>query len=463
MRLALLGSTGSIGQNTLEIVQTYPDEFRIVILSCRSNLNRLMEQAERFRPEWVTVDGNTLSDDQRHTLKSWGIRIAVGTEELRGVLKETSYDLAVNAIMGSAGLIPTIEVLERGIDVALANKESLVMAGRLVMDLAKECGASVFPIDSEHSAIHQCLRGEDHSTIARIILTASGGPFYQNPDIDLSKVTIKEVLNHPTWDMGPKITVDSATLMNKGLEVIEAHFLFDVPPDSIEVWIHPQSIVHSMVEFVDGSIKAQLGTPDMRLPILYALTGGIRHPADFIHTDLCKIVKLEFAKPDHNRFPCLDLAYHALELGGTAPAVLSSADEEAVMMFLNGKITFDKIPELISSVMNKYAMENPLCSSALKGQNVVAQGNALGTESPKQLPPYDSRGEKKGGHSVIPHLIACPDTSGRDPVFSPRSSGGIKGGLAKTSPPVSGGELKGGLADILQADHWARTYIHRIL
>jgi 1-deoxy-D-xylulose-5-phosphate reductoisomerase len=356
MRLALLGSTGSIGQNTLEIVQTYPDEFRIVVLGCRSNLNRLMEQAEHFRPEWVTVDGNTLSDDQRNTLKSWGIRIAVGTDELRGVLKEASYDLAVNAIMGSAGLIPTIDVLERGVDVALANKESLVMAGRLVMDLAKEREATVFPIDSEHSAIQQCLRGEDTGTVARIILTASGGPFYNDSSIDLSKVTIKEVLNHPTWDMGPKITVDSATLMNKGLEVIEAHFLFDIPPESIEVWIHPQSIVHSMVEFVDGSIKAQLGTPDMRLPILYALTGGNRHPADFIHTDLCKIGKLEFAKPDRNRFPCLGLAYHALELGGTAPAVLSSADEEAVMMFLNGEITFDKIPKIVSGVVDSHSL-----------------------------------------------------------------------------------------------------------
>jgi len=400
-RLVLLGSTGSIGQNTLEIVQTYPEEFRIVVLGCRSNLDRLMEQAERFRPEWVTIDGNTLSEDQRNTLKSWGIRIAIGTEELRSVLKEADFDLAVNAIMGAAGLIPTIDVLERGIDVALANKESLVMAGRLVMDLAKAHEASVFPIDSEHSAIQQCLRGEDPGTIARIILTASGGPFYDTSDIDLSKVTIKEVLNHPTWDMGPKITVDSATLMNKGLEVIEAHFLFNVPSDSIEVWIHPQSVVHSMVEFVDGSIKAQLGIPDMRLPILYALTGGNRHPADFIHTDLCRIGKLEFAEPDRNRFPCLDLAYHALELGGTTPAVLSSADEEAVALFLDEKITFDKIPELISAVLNEYATENPPC-----------------------------------------YL-----------------QGGIKGGLAKTSPPVPGGELKGGLADILQADQWARTHI----
>jgi 1-deoxy-D-xylulose-5-phosphate reductoisomerase len=356
MRLALLGSTGSIGQNTLEIVQTYPDEFHIVVLSCRSNLNRLLEQAEQFRPEWVAIDGNTLSDDQQHTLKSWGIKVAIGTEALCGVLKETDYDLAVNAIMGSAGLIPTIEVLERGIDVALANKESLVMAGRLVMDLAKEREATIFPIDSEHSAIHQCMRGENPNTIARIILTASGGPFYRNPDIDLSKVTIEEVLNHPTWDMGPKITVDSATLMNKGLEVIEAHYLFDVPPDSIDVVIHPQSIVHSMVEFVDGSIKAQLGTPDMRLPILYALTGGIRHLADFMHTNLCEIGKLEFIKPDRNRFPCLNLAYRALELGGTAPAVLSSVDEEAVTMFLNGKITFNKIPEIVSKVIELHSL-----------------------------------------------------------------------------------------------------------
>jgi len=353
-KIALLGSTGSIGQNALEVVTTYSDEFRVVLLTCRQGIDQLMHQVERFRPQWVAIGKNVLSTEQMAALRNLGVRIAEGIDEMRGVLKEIDYDLAVNAVMGSVGLLPTLDVLDRGIDVALANKETLVMAGRLVMNLAKEHGAVIWPIDSEHSAIYQCLRGENAGSIARIILTASGGPFRVNTGLDLSSVSVGEVLNHPTWEMGPKITVDSATLINKALEVIEAHFLFDVPAKDIDVWIHPQSIIHSMVEFVDGSIKAQLGTPDMKLPILYALTGGQRYHADFLHTDLCQIGRLEFEKPDYDRFPCLNLAYQVLETGGTAPAVLSSADEEAVNLFLQGKIPFTGIYDLISTVLNEH-------------------------------------------------------------------------------------------------------------
>jgi 1-deoxy-D-xylulose-5-phosphate reductoisomerase len=349
----LLGSTGSVGQNSLEIISDYPDQFRVVLIGCRRGADLLLSQAERFQPEWVTIDDDVLSKDQAKSLKNRGIRIAVGSEEMRGVLREIDYDLAVNAIIGSAGLLPTMDILERGIDVALANKETLVMGGQLVMSAAQKADVTVWPIDSEHSAIHQCLRGEDPATIARIILTASGGPFRKDMGVDLTSVSVKDVLNHPTWEMGPKITVDSATLMNKALEVIEAHYLFGISPDDIDVWIHPQSVVHSMVEFVDGSIKAQLGTPDMRLPILYALTGGARFPAGFLHTDLRRMEPLEFEEPDHERFPCLNLAYRVLRMGGTAPAMLSSSDEEAVSLFLKGIIGYTDIYGLVSSVLNE--------------------------------------------------------------------------------------------------------------
>jgi 1-deoxy-D-xylulose-5-phosphate reductoisomerase len=354
VRIALLGSTGSIGQNTLEIVAGYPDQFRVVLLGCRLDADRLMEQAEKFRPQWVSIAEGSLSERQRDALKQCGIRLVEGYDGMRGMLQDLEYDIAVNAIIGAAGLIPTLDVLERGIPVALANKESLVMAGPHVMESAKRHNTTVLPIDSEHSAIHQCIRGEDVGAISRIILTASGGPFREDNGVELSSVTVPEVLKHPTWDMGAKITVDSATLINKALEVIEAHYLFDVPPDAIDVVIHPQSIIHSMVEFADGSIKAQLGTPDMKLPILYALTGGKRMSADYITTDLSQIGRLDFEKPDHHRFPCLNLAYRVLKEGGTAPAVLSSADEQAVELFLEEKIPFTGIYELVSAVLDEH-------------------------------------------------------------------------------------------------------------
>ena len=373
-RIVLLGSTGSIGQNTLEIISDYPDQFRVVLIGCKRGVDLLMIQAERFRPEWITIDDNVLSTDQTKLLKDWGVRIAVGSEQMRGLLRETDFDLAVNAIIGSAGLLPTMDILERGIDVALANKETLVMGGQLVMQAAQKSAATVWPIDSEHSAIHQCLRGEDPGTVARIILTASGGPFRKDVGIDLTSVSVKDVLNHPTWEMGPKITVDSATLMNKALEVIEAHYLFDISPDDIDVWIHPQSIVHSMVEFVDGSMKAQLGTPDMRLPILYALTGGVRFPAGFMHTDLRRIESLEFEEPDHERFPCLNLAYRVLRTGGTAPAALSSADEEAVSLFLRGAIGFADIYVLVCKVLNDLELvSNPEITDILQADQWARQ------------------------------------------------------------------------------------------
>jgi 1-deoxy-D-xylulose-5-phosphate reductoisomerase len=370
----LLGSTGSIGQNALEIVSDYPDRFRVVLIGCRRGVDLLMTQAERFHPEWVTIDDNVLSRDQERSLQDRGIRIAVGSEEMREVLREIDYDLAVNAIIGSAGLLPTMDVLERGIDVALANKETLVMGGQLVMRAAQKAGVMVWPIDSEHSAIHQCLRGEDPATIAKIILTASGGPFRRDMGVDLTSVSVKDVLNHPTWEMGPKITVDSATLMNKALEVIEAHYLFNISADDIDVWIHPQSVVHSMVEFVDGSIKAQLGTPDMRLPILYALTGGVRFPAGFLHTDLRRMEALEFEEPDHERFPCLNLAYQVLRMGGAAPAVLSSSDEEAVSLFLKGNIGFADIYRLVSAVLNELeVVANPEIKDILQADQWARQ------------------------------------------------------------------------------------------
>ena len=353
-RILILGSTGSIGTSTLNVVDHFPDRFPVAGLSAGKNAGLLLEQAKRYRPGAVAIGDLKAVPALKSALTPLGIRVFGGPDAVLELIEETAADLTVNALVGAAGLLPTMKAIERGMDLALANKESLVMAGALVMEHVRERGVRLFPVDSEHSAIWQCLAGSDHPAIRRLMLTASGGPFVDWPPQRMASITPKDALAHPTWDMGPKVTVDSATMMNKGLEVIEAHWLFDVAPDRIEVLIHRQSIVHSLVEYVDGSTLAQLSPPDMRLPIQYALTWPERWPRETAPLDLAALGALSFESPDRKQFPCLNLAYQALGIGGTMPAVLNVANEVAVRAFLDERIPFTRIAELNERTMARH-------------------------------------------------------------------------------------------------------------
>jgi 1-deoxy-D-xylulose-5-phosphate reductoisomerase len=339
-RLAVLGSTGSIGQQTLDIVRSFPERFQVFALAAGANATLLSQQAQEFRPSVVYENGNASSAPPR----------SLTLEEIAGL---PEVDIVVVALSGEAGLLPTIAAVKAGKRIALANKESLVEAGELIMAEAVRTGARIMPVDSEHSAIWQCLAGETAKP-ERIILTASGGPFRGRSAADMARVTLEQALNHPSWKMGKKVTIDSATLMNKGLEVIEAHWLFDMPFERISVVVHPQSYVHSMVQFADGSIKAQLGCPDMRLPIQYALCYPDRLPNRLERLDLAAIGRLEFEQPDLEAFPCLRLAVDAGRSGGTCPAVLSAADECSVGLFLEGRISFADIAFLVEGALNAH-------------------------------------------------------------------------------------------------------------
>jgi 1-deoxy-D-xylulose-5-phosphate reductoisomerase len=352
-RLAVLGSTGSIGVNTLDVVRRFPDRFEIIGLSAGTNINLLKEQILQFRPRMVSVRDQGLSEKLRRELSPSPIEILHGIEGLIRVATHPDVDQVVSALVGAVGLIPTLSAIKTGKAIALANKESLVMAGKIVMEEAGANQAEILPIDSEHSAIFQALVGQRRDHIHRLILTASGGPFLGLPLAKLSEVTVKDALNHPHWEMGKKITIDSASLMNKGLEVIEAHWLFGVPAEKIVVQIHPQSVVHSMVEFMDGSVLAQMGIADMRIPIAYALGFPERLRVGLPFLDLTRRESLTFQAPDLDRFPCLALAYQALEAGGTMPAVLNAANEVAVHAFIEKTIRFTDIPALIRSVMEE--------------------------------------------------------------------------------------------------------------
>jgi 1-deoxy-D-xylulose-5-phosphate reductoisomerase len=348
-RLAILGSTGSVGVNTLEIVGRFREEFEVLALAAGTNLPLLREQIKAFKPRLVSV----LDREHARALKEKGVEVVYGEEGLIQAATFPGVDLVVSAVVGSIGIRPLLAAIEAGSDVALANKESMVTAGEIIVKKAHEKGTAILPIDSEHSAIFQALgskRGGEG--IKRIILTASGGPFYNLPAEAFKKVTPREALAHPVWQMGPKISVDSATLMNKGLEVIEAHWFFHVPPRQIEVVIHPQGVVHSLVEYVDSSIIAQLSIPDMRIPIAYALSYPKRLAMDLPVLNLRELNHLTFDPPDVEKFPCLKLAYEALETGGTLPAVLNAANEVAVGAFLEGKIGFDRIPHVVASTMH---------------------------------------------------------------------------------------------------------------
>ncbi|MCI0698273.1 1-deoxy-D-xylulose-5-phosphate reductoisomerase [candidate division KSB1 bacterium] len=353
-RLVILGSTGSIGTNCLNVVEAHPDEFEIGYLATHSNVDLLYQQAQRFRPRVVAAVQPPQERDWVTPFTKLGIEYLTGAAALAEIAAAPDVDVVVNAVVGAAGLPATLRALRQGHTVALANKETLVVAGELVTAEAVKNDGLLIPIDSEHSALWQCLVGEARHRIETLILTASGGPFRQRPKEEFAKITVAEALNHPNWTMGRKITIDSATLMNKGLEVIEAHWLFAVPVDRLRVLIHPQSIIHSMVEFVDGSIKAQLGVPDMRLPIQYALTYPDRLPNQFPRMDFAFSRRLDFYEPDFEKFVCLRLAYEALREGGTAPAVLNAANEEAVQAFLREAIRFDQIPHLVDRALQQH-------------------------------------------------------------------------------------------------------------
>ncbi|MBI4468612.1 MAG: 1-deoxy-D-xylulose-5-phosphate reductoisomerase [Acidobacteria bacterium] len=361
-RIALLGSTGSIGGSTLDVVRRLKDRFEIVTMAAGRRIDRLVEQIIEFSPKYVAVAGPSELDELRSRWNA-GVsgplpELGCGTEGLIDCVEAAEIDFVVAALVGALGLPPTYRALELGKCVTLANKETLVVAGQLMTRKAKETGAALIPIDSEHNALHQCLHGASRSEVARLVLTASGGPFRALPAEDFSGITVEAALRHPTWVMGPKITIDCATLMNKGLEVIEASWLFGFPAEQIDVLIHPQSIVHSMVEFVDGSMIAQLGVTDMRFAIQYALTYPERMPTSLPRLDLAGAGRLEFESPDFDRFPCLGLAYEAMSRSGTAPAVLNAANEVAVQAFLDGGLTFTEIPRMIRRILDEHIPES---------------------------------------------------------------------------------------------------------
>jgi len=354
----VLGSTGSIGTNTLDVIRQHPDNFRAQTLVTNTNTDLLEKQISEFHPKYAIIYDEFAFERFKKQIGSSGPKILCGYDGLVDVLTIDKPDVFVNAFVGFAGLQPTIRAIKSKIDIALANKETLVVAGSLVMSFSKKMEVNIIPIDSEHSAIWQCLVGENKNKIRRLILTASGGPFRTKKKEELKQVTPADALKHPNWKMGSKITVDSATLMNKGLEVIEAYWLYGVAKNSIEVVIHPQSIIHSMVEFEDKSIKAQLGIPDMRIPIQYALDFPIRHELNIPAMDFLQCDTLTFEQPDLEKFPCLNLAYEALRLGKTYPAVLNAANEVAVEAFLNHEIKYVDIPSIIESQMEKHLADD---------------------------------------------------------------------------------------------------------
>lgn len=356
-RLSILGSTGSIGVNTLHIVSQFPEQFEVVSLSAGLNTKLFKQQILQFRPKVVSVLNKELSEALRRELPHVPVEIVHGVEGLIQVATHPEVDQVVSAMVGAVGLIPTLSAIKTGKTIALANKEPLVMAGKIVMEEAKRNHVQILPVDSEHSAIFQSLIGHQKEDVHRLILTASGGPFLNLPLARLHGVTVKEALNHPHWEMGKKITIDSASLMNKGLEVIEAHWLFNIPIEKIVVLIHPQSVVHSMVEYIDGSIVAQMGITDMKIPISYALSFPERLNLNLSPLDLSKSEALTFSLPDPERFPCLKLAYQSIEIGETMPAILNAANEVAVSAFLEGSLKFTEIPLLLQRVMEEHEVK----------------------------------------------------------------------------------------------------------
>lgn len=352
-KIAILGSTGSIGTQTLEVVAAYPERYEVYALCAHRSIDKLIEQARTFHPEVVCIADETLYPALCEALSDLEIKVWTGEDAIAQMVTMPSIDVVVAAMVGYAGLRPTIEAIKAGKTIALANKETLVVAGEIICALAQQYHAPILPVDSEHSAIFQSLVGEDHSEIEKILLTASGGPFRTYTLDQMRQVTAADALRHPNWEMGAKITIDSSTMMNKGFEVIEAKWLFGVPVDKIEVLVHPQSIVHSAVQFTDGAIKAQLGAPDMRLPIQYALSFPERLASDFPRVDWTQMTNLTFEQPDLQRFPNLQLAYEAMRRAGTVPCVLNAANEVVNLAFRQNKCGFLQMSEIIAETMDK--------------------------------------------------------------------------------------------------------------
>lgn len=351
--IAILGSTGSIGTQALEVIASHPDSFQVEVLTAQNNALLLIEQAKKFNPNAVVIVNEDFYSQVKEALIPLGIKVFAGEKALASVVEMDTIDLVLTALVGYSGLKPTIQAIQSGKNIALANKETLVVAGELITRLAREKGVNIYPVDSEHSAIFQCIVGEFHNKIEKIILTASGGPFRGKKRDELLSVTKTQALKHPNWTMGAKVTIDSATLMNKGLEVIEAKWLFGVKTNQVEVVVHPQSIIHSMVQFEDGSIKAQMGLPDMRLPIQFAMTYPDRLKANFPRFDFAQYPSLTFEKPDTETFRNLALAFEALNKGGNMPCVLNAANEVAVEAFLKDQIGFLEMSEVVERCLVK--------------------------------------------------------------------------------------------------------------
>ena len=378
--ISILGSTGSIGCNTLRVVEHLENEFRVVALGAGKNVEKLAEQIARFKPELASVEDEFCAENLLKELYKLNVRppkISLGESGLIEAATIDAAETVVSATVGAVGFVPTLRAIEAGKRIALANKETLVMAGELMTEAARKSGAELLPVDSEHNAIHQCLRGESKREVKRLILTASGGPFRTKSKAEIKNATVKEALNHPTWQMGDKITIDCATLMNKGLEVIEARWLFNFSADEINVVVHPQSVVHSMVEMIDGSIIAQLGVTDMKHAIQYALTFPKRQSNCLPPLDFSKLSQLTFEEPDFEKFPCLALAYKALKIGGTMPTALNAANEIAVQAFLDGVIRLSDVPKIIESVMNEHQLQPAASLEIILETDASARNQAM--------------------------------------------------------------------------------------
>ena len=353
-KISILGSTGSVGVNTLKVINNISKEFDIVYLTGNTNSDLMIKQCLEFNPKSVVMINEEASEAVKKGLSGYDINVLSGRESLLNISRDKEIDLVLNALVGSPGMEPTLEAVKAGVDVALSNKESLVVAGDLITTEMKKTGANIFPVDSEHSAIWQCMVGESFSDVEKIILTGSGGPFRTRPINTFKDIDVLEALNHPNWKMGKKITIDSATMMNKGLEVIEAYWLFNIDVNMIDIVVHPQSIIHSMVEFKDSSIKAQMGVPDMKVPIQYALTYPNHISAPWERLDFKLIGDLSFEAPDFDRFPCIKLAYMSLDRMGSTPAILNMANDYSVYKFLNSEIKFTEIPKIIEAAMKHH-------------------------------------------------------------------------------------------------------------
>jgi len=376
--IVLLGASGSIGVNTLNCVRAYPNHFNIIGLSTNTNVQLLLQQAHEFKPECVAVTGRDLSSQEKSAFQELQVTVFTGRDALVSMIHACEFDLLVNAVVGAAGFVPTLTAIDKGVDIALANKETLVVGGEIVMHRVQQKGVALLPIDSEHSALFQSLMGEDYQNIEEIWLTASGGPFRDVDIADFKNITVERALKHPNWEMGQKITIDSATMMNKGLEVIEAKWLFDVHVDIVKPLIHPQSIIHSMVTMHDGSIKAQLGVPDMRVPIQLALSYPERLASDFPRLDFYQLRELTFYEPDLLKFRCLAMAIEAVNQGGAAAAVMNAANEIAVNRFLKKNIRFDQIADLIEKTLNAHNPVHDITVESLITADAWARNFAIG-------------------------------------------------------------------------------------